>query len=225
MFPYDRILLGKVDVPAIEQIEIPITPLDKLPLGDLEFSFVLAHGQTLSEPLMPLGPNPHCAGSWPGREDMGENARSVGYLVSLGAFQFLDLGDVTVNVQHEIACPVNKLGTVDLFQLPHHGDGVAPQLTWALSPTVAVINNGPGKGGGAEGYGVVAESPGLEDIWQLHRALDTEPEYRTADALTANTSDEASCEGHWIKAVVSPDGRSYSISNGRTGDSRTYMSR
>ena len=145
--------------------------------------------------------------------------------MSLGAFQFLDLGDVTVSVQHDIACPVNKLGTVDVYQVPHHGDGVASQLTWALSPTVAVINNGPTKGGGAEGYQVVAQSPGLEDIWQSHRAVNTEAMYRTADSLTANISDEDGCPGHWIKAEVSADGRSYSLSNGRTGESRTYLSR
>lgn len=202
-----------------------ITPGDKLPLTGLEFSFVLAHAETLSEPLMPLGPNPHCAGAFPGTEDLGENARSLGYLVSLGAFQFLDLGDVTVNIQHDIACPVNTLATVDVYQLPHHGDGVAPQLTWALSPSVIVINNGPHKGGGAAGFEVAAGSPGIEDVWQLHRALDTDPDFRTADALTANLSDEDACEGHWIKAEVSADGRSYSLTNGRTGGSRTYLSR
>ncbi len=202
-----------------------IAPGDKLALRGLEFSFVLGHANTLSRPLMPLGPNPHCDGASAGPDDLGENARTVGYLVSLGGFQFLDLGDVTVNMQHALACPVNKLGEVDIYQVPHHGNGVAPQLTWALSPTVAVVNNGPHKGGTAEGFQVVAATPGLEDIWQSHRALDTETDFRADDALTANITDEDGCEGYWIKAVVSPDGRSYSLSNGRTGDSRTYLSR
>lgn len=202
-----------------------IRPGDKLPLRGLEFSFVVAHATPLSNPLMPLGPNPHCDGASSGRDDLGENARSVGYLLSLGAFQFLDLGDVTVNVQHMLACPVNKLGEVDIFQIPHHGNGVAPQLTWALSPTVAVINNGPHKGGEAAGFQVAAATPGIEDIWQSHRALDTEAAYRTADTLTANMTDEDGCQGYWIKAVVDADGRSYSLSNGRTGDSRTYLSK
>ena len=67
-----------------------IRPGDKLPLRGIEFSFVAAHGETLAQPLMPLGRNPHCGGSWPSPEESGENPRSVGYLVSLGAFQFLD---------------------------------------------------------------------------------------------------------------------------------------
>ncbi len=202
-----------------------IQPGDKLPLRGLEFSFVTAHGATLEQPLMPLGPNPHCGGSWPSPVESGENAVSVGYLLSLGAFQFLDLGDSTVGLQLKLACPVNKLGNVDIYQVPHHGNGVAPQLTWALEPTVAVINNGPHKGGGADGFGVVADTPRLEDIWQGHRPLDTDPAYRTSDELTANLTDEEECRGHWIKATVNPDGRSYSITNGRNGVSRAYLSR
>ena len=202
-----------------------VRPGDKLPLRGIEFSFVAAHGETLAQPLMPLGPNPHCGGSWPAPDDAGENAHSIGYLVSLGAFQLLDLGDATVGLQLELACPVNKLGNVDIYQVPHHGNGVAPQLTWALEPTVAVINNGPRKGGGADGFQVVADSPRLEDIWQSHRPLDTDPAYRTTDALTANLTDEDDCRGYWIKATVNADGRSYSLSNGRSGDSRAYLSR
>ena len=202
-----------------------IAPGDKLPLRDVEFSFVLARGATPERPLMPTGPNPHCGGTWPYPDERGENASSVGYLVSLGAFQFLNLGDVTLNVQYELACPENKLGEVDIYQVPHHGNGVAPQLTWALAPAVAVVNNGPRKGGSAEGFQVLAESPRLEDIWQSHRALDTDPAYRAADELTANLGAEDDCRGHWIKATVNADGRGYTLSNGRNGVSRTYLSR
>ena len=167
----------------------------------------------------------HCGESWLAPGKSGENPRSIGYLVSLGAFQLLDLGDATVGLQLALACPVNKLDNVDIYQMPHHGNGVAPQLTWALEPTVAVINNGPHKGGGAEGFQVVADSPRLEDIWQSHRPLDTDPAYRTSDELTANLTDEDDCAGHWIKATINPDGRSYSITNGRNGASRAYLSR
>ena len=202
-----------------------VRPGDKLPLRGLEFSFVTAHGDTLERPLLPLGPNPHCGGSWPSPVESGENSVSIGYLLSLGAFQFLDLGDATVGLQLKLACPVNKLGNVDIYQAPHHGNGVAPQLTWALEPAVAVINNGPRKGGGAEGFQVVADTPRLEDIWQGHRPLDTDPAYRTSDELTANLTDEEDCRGYWIKATIDPDGRSYSITNGRNGVSRAYLSR
>ena len=204
-----------------------VRPGDKLPLRGIEFSFVTAHGETLPRPLLPLGPNPHCGGGWPAptAAESGENARSIGYLLSLGAFQLLDLGDATVGLQIALACPVNQLGNVDIYQAPHHGNGVAPQLTWALEPTVAVINNGPRKGGSAEGFQVLADSPRIEDIWQVHRPLDTGAAWRAADELTANLGTEDDCRGHWIKATVNPDGRSYSLSNPRSGTSRAYLSR
>ena len=202
-----------------------VTPGDKLPFARLEFTFVTANGQTLDRPLLPLGPNPYCEGSSSGPDDVGENSRSLGYLLSLGAFQFLNLGDLTTNVQHAIACPENKLGTVDIYQVPHHGNGVASQLTWAVTPSVAVINNGPHKGGSADGFNVVAQTPGLDQIWQTHRALDSGEAHNADEAFLANTTDEAQCRGYWIKAIVAPDGRSYSLVNGRNDNARAYLSR
>ena len=124
----------------------PVAPGDKLRLRGLEFTFVTANRAVPDRASEPRGPNPYCEDASPGDDLSGENSRSVGYLLSLGAFQFLNLGDLTVNVQHALACPENKLGIIDLFQVPHHGNGVAPQLTWALTPTVAVTNNGPTRG-------------------------------------------------------------------------------
>lgn len=208
-----------------------ISPGERLRLQGLEFTFVAAHGAVPERSSMPRGPNLLCEDVESVVDTGSENSRSVGYLLSLGAFQFLNLGDLTVDVQHRLACPENLLGDVDVFQVPHHGDGVAPQLTWALGHSVAVISNGPRKGGSATGYHVVAQSPGIEDVWQLHRPLtttagtgDDAPGY-TDDALTANLTDEDECEGHWVKGVVHPDGRSFTVTNGRTGTSRSYFSR
>ena len=202
-----------------------VKPGDKLPIRGMEFMFVAAHGETLPEALEPMGPNPFCEGTSPGETDMGENGRSVGYLVSLGAFQFLNLGDLTVDRQHTLACPENKLGSVDLLQVPHHGNGLAPELLWALTPRVAVSSQGPHKGGSAEGFEIVSQIPGIEDIWQAHRALDTDDAHNTDESLIANHTDEDDCLGHWIKAMIHPDGRSYMMLNGRNETSRTYFSR
>ena len=40
--------------------------------------------------------------------------------------------DTPAGLQLALACPVNKLGSVDVYQAPHHGNGVAPQLPRAL---------------------------------------------------------------------------------------------
>ena len=201
-----------------------VKPGDKLPIRGMEFMFVAAHGETLPRALSPMGPNALCDGASPGETDMSENGRSVGYLVSLGAFQFLNLGDLTVDRQHTLACPANKLGTVDLLQVPHHGNGLAPELLWALTPRVAVSSQGPHKGGSAEGFEIVSQIPGIEDIWQAHRALDTDDAHNTEERLIANHTDEDQCLGHWLKAMVHPDGRSYVVLNGRNESRRTYFS-
>ncbi len=201
-----------------------VRPGDKLPLEGVELTFVTSNREILSQALAPQSANQHCQGALPGDDVSGENSRSVGYLMSLGEFQFLNLGDLTVNVQHALACPENRLGVVDIFQVPHHGNGVAPQLTWALSPTVAVLNNGPHKGGGAEGFEIVKKSPGLQGIWQLHRALDTDSDHNATERMTANLSEKDDL-GYWIKAVVQADGSSYTITNGRNQFTEKYPSK
>jgi len=203
-----------------------VAPGDKLRLSGVEFSFVAARGQIQDYALEPLGLNPYCQDSSMGENLQGENASSVGYLLSLGAFQFLNLGDLTPNIQHLLACPENKLGTIDLYQVPHHGNssGLSEALTLALQPSVAVINNGPHKGAGEDSFELISRIENLEDVWQLHRALDTDDSHNANEHLIANHSDEDACNGHWIRAMVHPDGRSYVLMNSRNGSSRTYVS-
>ena len=203
-----------------------VEPGDKLPFSRLEFSFVASHGAFV-DTLEPRPPNRLCETAVAGPADQTENGQSLGYLLSFAGFQFLNLGDLTPDREHELACPENRLGTVDLYQVPHHGGGGAarPELTWALQPTVAVINNGPRKGGTPESYAVVRDTPGIEDIWQLHRALGADAAGNTDPRLIANLTDEDGCHGYWIKATVQPEGRSWTMTNGRTGYSRNYLSK
>ncbi len=203
-----------------------VEPGDKLPLRRIEFSFVASHGAFI-DTLEPQPPNRLCEHAAAGRIDQSENSKSLGYLVSFGAFQFLNLGDLTPNHEYDLACPENRLGVVDLYQVPHHSGGGAarPELTWALQPTVAVSNNGPRKGGSPESYAVVRDTPGIQDVWQVHRAMGTDAAGNTDPRLIANLTEEDSCLGYWIKATVQPDGRSWTMTNGRTGYSRNYVSK
>ena len=203
-----------------------VAPGDKLPLRRIEFSFVASHGAFI-ETLEPRPPNRLCDTAIAGPASPGENARSLGYLLSLGGFQFLNLGDLTPEHEYDLACPENRLGTIDLYQVPHHtGGGAArPELTWALRPTVAVSNQGPRKGGSPASYAVVRDTPGIEDIWQVHRAMAADAAANTEPQLIANLTEEEDCPGHWLKATVQPDGRSWTMTNGRTGYSRNYLSK
>jgi len=201
-----------------------IVPGDKLPLTRINFTFVTSNRAVLGQALVDSSPNNHCDNASPGKADTGENASSVGYLLSLGEFDFLNLGDLTVDIQHKLACPSNLIGVIDLYQVPHHGNGIAPQLSRALAPTVAVLNNGPHKGGGPKGFEVISAVPDIKAIWQVHRALDTDDNHNSSARMTANLTEEDDA-GHWIKATVRADGGSYVIENGRNGYSETYLTK
>ena len=122
----------------------------------------------------------------------------------------------------------NRLGVVDRWQVPHHGGygAIRAELAVALQPTVAVVNNGPRKGGTPDSLEVVQATSEVGGVWQSHRTMtDDAAAHQTEEALIANLTEEDDCAGHWIKATVQPDGRTWTITNGRTGYSRNYQSK
>ena len=200
-----------------------VKPGERLPLEGVELTIVASDGQFLKAPLTAADPNPLCASFKPQAEDPGENGRSVGYLLRAGRFEFVNLGDLSWNFQRQLACPANLLGTIDLYQVPHHAvrDDVLPQLMWAMTPSVAVMSNGPAKGAGPAAVETVLRSPGLEDVWSLHRAVANDAAHNAPERTTANLGETNGCKGDWIRARVSPDG-SYTLTNSRNGFSKTY---
>src|SRR5216117_1107534 len=50
-----------------------------------------------------------------------EDEQSVGSHITFGKFRVLYLGDLTWNQEFELNCPVNRIGTVDLFVASRHG--------------------------------------------------------------------------------------------------------
>ena len=89
--------------------------------------------------------NPVCANRKAKETDPTENARSVGVLISLGKFRFLDLGDLTWNKENELVCPNNLLGSVDLYLTTHHGmDASGPEtVVHGIRPRVALEKQSP----------------------------------------------------------------------------------
>lgn len=201
-------------------------PGERLPLKGVELLIVAAHSRFLPSPLPGGGPNPLCKSFEMKPEDRGENGKSLGYLLRTGGFEFVNLGDLSWNFQYQMACPANLLGKIDVFQATHHGTGddVVPQQIWALDPTVTVMNNGPTKGAGPEAVETVLNSPGLEDLWQLHRAVKNDAKHNTDEQLTANLGETEGCQGSWIHARVHADG-SYTVTNSRNGYSKTYQAK
>ena len=199
---------------------------ERLPLDGVELVIVAAHSQFLAGPVTETAANPLCTSFKPQAEDPGENGKSLGYLLRAGKFEFVNLGDLSWNFQRQLACPVNLLGTIDLFQAPHHAvrDDVLPQLMWAMAPAVTVMNNGPAKGAGAVAVETILRSPRLEDLWSLHRAIENDPAHNAQERLTANLGGSEGCPAAWIRARVDAAG-TYTLTNSRNGYSKTYRVR
>ena len=128
----------------------------------------------------------------------------------------LDLGDLTWNKEHGLACPTNMIGKVDLYLTTHHGtqsSGPAA-VVHAVAPRVAVMNNGSTKGGSRASLGdQCATSPGLEDFWQLHYAADAGPDHNVPQQFIANADEKTA---HPIRLTAYQDGR-FSLTNARNG--------
>jgi beta-lactamase superfamily II metal-dependent hydrolase len=206
-----------------------VKPGDKIPLAGVEMIAVSAAGQVISKPINGGGPNNFCKDAQQKPEDKTENSQSAGFLLTYGKFKFLDLGDLTWDREMMLACPINKLGTVTLFQASHHGfsggQSGSPALVWAVKPQVVVVNDGARKGFEGDAYGIIAKIPGIEDIWQLHRSLlRSDAAHNTSDQLTANLEDGAGDQGLGIKVSVAKDGK-FTVTNTRNNFSKTYTSR
>ena len=196
-------------------------PGESLRVGDLDVRFLSAAGALMTKPIDGAGAaNPLCAGYTPKDPDPTENAQSVGMLLTYGRFRMLDLGDLTWNKEHDLACPNNLVGTVDLYLTTHHGMNISglPALVHAVHPRAAIMNNGARKGGTPEAWTGVRTSPGLEDLWQLHYATASDAAHNAPEAFIANMDETT---GHEITVSAQRDG-TFTITNARNGNSKTY---
>ena len=209
---------------------------DKIPLKGVDVDVVASNGELIGKPLAGGGPNAQCAGFENHPPDVPENQLMVSALFTYGRFRFLDLADLDWEKEMELACPVNLIGPVTIWQAGRHGalDGAgAPGFLRAVAPQLIVANNGPRKGlGGPTGaakqtltdhYQRMLDVPGIEDIWQVHRSL-FEGARNTDEARIANLTDSDQCEGHWLKVLVEASG-AFTMTNGRTGYTKTYAVR
>ena len=212
-------------------------PGDRIPVDGLDVQIVIAGGTVLSQPLPGAGePNPLCRNFTPLPRDESEDARSVGVVIRHGEFSMVDLGDLTWNKEHDLACPNNMLGTVDLYLATRHGLNGAglPALVQGLRPRVSVINNAGTKGASPKHFLTIKNSPGLEDIWQLHYSMPRDgipqlhetsrpggPDLNTSEPRIANLDDTTA---HYLKLTAQADG-SFVLLNPRNGHTKEYPRR
>ncbi len=198
---------------------------DRVPIEGIDVKVVSSSGQTIQRPLAGAGkPNPYCAAMKPKELDPSENAQSVGMVITYGKFRMIDLGDLTWNKELALACPDNKLGTVDVYLSTHHGWDAsnAPAIVNGLKPRVAITNNGATKGGTAEAMHTIHNCPGLEDVWQLHYARNASKDDNAPEPFIVNMDQDASVS--WIKVSAGLDG-GFTVTNSRNGKSKTYTPR
>jgi competence protein ComEC len=196
-----------------------------LNIGSMHLEFVTSDGHVPDKPLPGAGqPNPLCAGVSPMDRDGGEeNARSVGTLITFGKTRILELGDLTWNKEIELLCPANKVGKVDVYFVTGHGMNLSSSPpTAALDPLVAVMQNGPTKGGDEAVINTVNSYPGLKGFWRVHYTvrypgLNSDPDY------IANLADGPDV-GNPIDLSIARDGE-ITVTNGRNHFSRTYKAR
>jgi competence protein ComEC len=196
-----------------------VAPGDSIPVKGLDVTVVASAGKRIERKG---DPNPYCAGVpplQPGQgEELAENFQAIGVVIEFGKFRFGDLSDITWSREVALLCPENRVGKLDLFLTIHHG-GESSKAIYGLAPRVAIMNNGPRKGGDPAGFKAIKASPGLEDLWQLHFSLAGGSENNTPDSMIANL--EEYCTGQYLKVSAAADG-SFTVFNQRNKFSRSY---
>ena len=225
-------------------------PGDKIPIAGVDWRIVTSAMQVIKTPLQGKAiPNPYCANFTPQQGvNLTEDDQSLGSFITFGKFRTIHLGDLTLNRQFELMCPMNRLGTVDLLIAARHGNVNAEFLAHALRPRVIVTNNGTRKGAQPDAMKVFFTSPRVEDVWQIHFSQLSGQEYTVPGMFIANSIDqqqqaipvaplppppqgpqappppEHNGKAYYIKISAQPDGV-FTITNMRNGFSKTYGSK
>ena len=216
-----------------------VRPGDPVPVTGLDVRIIASDGSVLTSPLAGAGDaNPFCEGftfhgtDITSRYGDAEDQRSVSAVIGFGRFRTLIMGDLTWNKEHALMCPENKIGTVDLYLVSHHGSDTSGSeaLVRALEPRVAVMNNGPRKGGAVRTFQILQATPSLEQLWQNHYAVAGGDARNMPERFIANLQDETPAQddpavhmgpAHWIKVSARRDG-SFTVTNSRDDFSQSY---
>jgi len=204
---------------------ITAKPGEVLPITGMQVRVVTADGDLIERTLPGGGKeNASCANAAKPPVDVTENPRSLGTLITFGKLRILDLGDLTSDKEMELMCPMNKIGAVDIYVVSHHGflQSGSAVLVHAITPRVAIMDNGAKKGGSPVAWDVIEKAPGLEDLWQLHYSEEGGEAHNVAAAFLANLSGPDT--GNYLKVTASADG-SFEVFNSRTRETKKYAAK
>ena len=219
---------GYLPTRATAHVTVP-KPGTKIPVTGFDFTVVSNAGELINAAVPGMSgagaPNPLCKDFVPRVQDATpENAEAIGAVVKYGNFRLVDLSDLIWNMEKDLVCPNNLLGTADVYFTSRHGTDWAgnPVMVHAVRPRAAIMNNSPRKGGTAETFKIVKSSPGLLDFWQIHYSENVSKETNSPEQFIANMdATPTNHKAYYIKLSVRTDG-SFTITNERTGFTKNY---
>ena len=201
------------------------TPGEVLPIKGITATVISSDGKLIDKALAAAGEtNKYCANAADVDADTTENSRSLGILIQFGKLRLLDLGDLTKDKEMNLICPSNKLGTIDVYIVSHHGweQSSSASFVDALGARVAIMDNGAKKGGSTAVLQTIKAAPGLEALWQLHYSEEGGPVNNTGLEYIANPA--GADAGHSLELVGDKDG-GFAVVNERTGLVKQYAAR
>lgn len=208
---------------ADKKIErMSVKPGDSLPIHGIQATVLSSDGAVIDHSLPSMGQdNAACKNGEKYPPDQTENIRSLGILVTYGKLRILDLGDLTRDKEMELVCPNNKLGTVDVYVVSHHGwyQSGSPAFLTAIAPRVAIMDNGAKKGGTPSAWDIIEKSPRLENLWQLHFSDEGGAAHNVAPEFIANP--EGPDSANYLELTAWADGR-FEVFNSRTKNTKHY---
>jgi competence protein ComEC len=203
-----------------------LKPGDKVPIKGIDVQVIHAAGKWITKPLAGAGaPNPACATAKQADivpRDLEDNG-SIGLLYTYGKFRYYDAADLEGHFAHELVCPNNLIGTVDLWAVNVHGQskGYSAAMASALKPPVVIeYNDGRmGRGNDPDVWAGLHALPNPPDIWLLHLNERSGPEKNPPSDFVANLQAPDGMKP--IKITAEKNG-AFTITNERNGFSKAY---
>jgi beta-lactamase superfamily II metal-dependent hydrolase len=201
-----------------------LKPGDRIPIKGVDVQVISAGGEPIPKPVAGAGAaNPLCAAATQPDLRAGdiEDDQSIALLYTFGKFRMFDPADLEAHYSHDLVCPNNLIGTVDVYHLNVHGQfkGVATAMLGALHAPVIVEGNGERKGADAETWPLLKAAPGLVDIWQIHYSENAGKDRNPPDDFLANLQGTDGLKA--IKISAESNG-TFTVTNERNGFSKTY---
>lgn len=193
----------------------------------LTLQCLIANKQTLPDDSSPAAKNSYASLHKPHEVDTSDNANSLGFLLRYGNFRFIDLGDLTWNLEYRLIAPNDKIGLIDVYQTTHHGIDQSnnPALIKTVRPIVAVVNNGPHKGGTPQLFQNLLDCGSLQAIYEQHHYLDAPPPADLAGRKLYVANEDEQCKAVFMHIQVAADSNTYLVSIGERGTPQQYRTR